>query len=128
MRCLCDPRVKPDFIPKIIRALSQASPELVVKFVRFAKPALQEEESLDIYLRALCTQSITVAWNYTRTFPEIASEDAQRCRLVWTVLEYCLIRELHPLRSASERQLICFTSQAQADRINDTTNISSYNI
>ena len=81
-----------------MRALSLASPELVVKFVRFAKPILPEEESLDIYLRALCTQSIIAAWNYTRSFPEVASEDAQRCRLVWTVLEYCLIRELHSLR------------------------------
>ena len=93
-----DTRVISDFVPKIIYTLSLASPTYVTRFIRLARPVLSEtedEESLSIYIRALCEENVIEAWLFTRTFPEEREkgEDASKARFIWMILEYCLIRE-----------------------------------
>jgi Nuclear pore complex assembly len=111
-----DPRVISDFVPKIIYALSLASPSHVTRFIRLAKPVLsgpEDEESLSIYIRALCEQNVIEAWLFTRTFPEEREkgEDASKARFIWMILEYCLIRGCSISSSISHR----FSLESPAD-------------
>lgn len=87
-------RVQPDFIPKIMHTLSvSAPPSLVLRFVRLAKPPLTDQESLDIYVGALCAGNVVTALLYVRNFPESSDETAQRARLTGMILNSCLMRE-----------------------------------
>jgi len=87
-------RVRPDFIPKIMHALSvSASPSTILRFVRLAKPPLTDQASIEIYVGALCASNIIDALLYVRSFPESSDETAQRARLTGMILNSCLIRE-----------------------------------
>ncbi|KDQ13408.1 hypothetical protein BOTBODRAFT_111645, partial [Botryobasidium botryosum FD-172 SS1] len=90
---LCDIRVKPDFMSKILRTISLASPELVLQFVSVGKPVLTNHDDLDVYMGALCQSSrIMDAWLYQRKFPEDPEEGCIRKRFIDMILDHCLIR------------------------------------
>lgn len=92
-------RVRPDFVPKIMHALSvSASPSTVLRFVRLAKPPLTDQASIETYVGALCDNNIVDALLYVRHFPESNDETAQRARLTGMILNSCLIRECGDLR------------------------------
>lgn len=93
-------RVRPDFVPKIMHALSvSASPPTVLRFVRLAKPPLTDQASIEIYVGALCASNIVDALLYVRNFPESNDETAQRARLTGMILNSCLMRECGGLHS-----------------------------
>lgn len=90
-------RVQADFVPKIMHTLSlSAPPAVVLRFVRMAKPPLTDQESLDIYVGALCAGNIVEALLYVRTFPESDDEMAQRPRLTGMILNSSLMRAYQP--------------------------------
>ncbi|KIP12081.1 hypothetical protein PHLGIDRAFT_62558, partial [Phlebiopsis gigantea 11061_1 CR5-6] len=90
---LSDARLNRDYPSKIIQALSleQNSGELILRYIRTAKPLLTEPDDIDAYSIALAQSSLLEAWQYQRSFPE---GSATRVRVLRNVLRWCLTREL----------------------------------
>lgn len=90
---LADPRLRRDYISKIMQALSQAdnATELILKYVRTAKPALTQPDDIDLYTLALAESNFLEAWQFQRSFPD---GNPIRPRLIGKILNWALSREL----------------------------------
>lgn len=86
---LSDARLNRDYPSKIIQALSleENANELILRYVRTAKPLLTEPDDIDAYSIALTESSLMAAWNYQRTFPE---GSAMRSRIIHNIFRWCL--------------------------------------
>ncbi|KAG8920542.1 hypothetical protein FRC02_000841, partial [Tulasnella sp. 418] len=92
---LCDIRVVPDFVSKIIHTLAnsenpQQASSLVLKYIRVGKPVLTSIEDLEVYMGALCSSRLLDAWLFQRTFPEEAHPNTRRMKLLRKILDFCL--------------------------------------
>ncbi|GJE94852.1 ELYS domain-containing protein [Phanerochaete sordida] len=86
---LSDARLNRDYPSKILQALSleENANELILRYVRTAKPLLTEPDDLDVYSIALAESSLLAAWHYQRTFPE---GGPMRSRIIHNIFRWCL--------------------------------------
>ncbi|KAJ8081676.1 hypothetical protein PM082_007522 [Marasmius tenuissimus] len=88
---LSDPRLNRDYASKILQIISQCKdpqPEsLIVKYVRTAKPRLEDPEDINTYTLALAHSNLFEAWQYQRTFSE---SDPTRERLLKKLIQWCV--------------------------------------
>ncbi|KAK1229763.1 hypothetical protein PQX77_007162 [Marasmius sp. AFHP31] len=88
---LSDPRLNRDYASKILQIISQSKnpqPEpLIVKYVRTAKPRLEDPEDINTYTLALAHSNLFEAWQYQRTFSE---SDPTRERLLKKLIQWCV--------------------------------------
>lgn len=92
MALLSDARLNRDYPSKILQALSLEpnANELILNYVRTAKPLLTEPDDIDAYSIALAESSLMEAWQYQRSFPE---DSPTRSRIIKNVLKWYLARE-----------------------------------
>ncbi|KAF9262246.1 hypothetical protein L218DRAFT_867720, partial [Marasmius fiardii PR-910] len=93
---LSDPRLNRDYASKILQIISQSKdPQpLIVKYVRTAKPRLEEPDDIDAYTIALAHLNLFEAWQFQRTFSET---DPTRERLLKKLIQWCVSRKFYPL-------------------------------
>ncbi|KIY70473.1 hypothetical protein CYLTODRAFT_370884 [Cylindrobasidium torrendii FP15055 ss-10] len=82
---LADVRLTKDNAAKIIQALSLDAPHLIVKFIRTAKPSLEEPEVVIRYATALADNAFFEAWQFQRTFNQA---DPLRNRIIQHLFEW----------------------------------------
>ncbi|KAG9093066.1 hypothetical protein FS749_015142, partial [Ceratobasidium sp. UAMH 11750] len=113
---LCDSRVLHEFTSKIMKTLScipepTVASKSLLRFVRIARPTLDNQEDLDLYVNALCYSSITEAWLYQRSLPE---DTPERERHISRIIMFCF----HPKpRPEPLKTLLGFPFTAYEDRI-----------
>ncbi|OCH86754.1 hypothetical protein OBBRIDRAFT_760774, partial [Obba rivulosa] len=126
---LADARLNKDYPSKIIQILSvEDDQKLIRKFVRTAKPPLNEPDDIDAYTIALADSSIMDAWLFQRTFSETSET---RERLIRKLLDWCLTPRPRP---APLKQLVAYPfsdyeqSLVQSYAINPPAHIPSASI
>ena len=92
MSLLSDARLDRNYPSKIIQALSLEANanELILTYIRTAKPSLTEPDDIDAYSIALADSSLLEAWQYQRSFPE---DSPTRNRILRNILRWCLTRK-----------------------------------
>ncbi|KAG7448654.1 uncharacterized protein BT62DRAFT_992665 [Guyanagaster necrorhizus] len=92
---LSDSRLNRDYASKILHAISLSGDptNLILKYVRTAKPLLTEPEDMKLYTLALADSNFFEAWQYQRSFNE---SDEMRPRLFNALLEWCMTPSPRP--------------------------------